>query len=154
MKSLALTLLLALAGCGEATTQESGPPPQALPTTQLSLAGKPFTLEVADEPKEREIGMMYRRSIPDGTGMLFVFPDVEPRSFWMRNTYVPLDIVYLDPAGRVVSIKPAKPLDLSGVPSDGEAQFVIELSQGTSKAIGLKPGDVVELSDELKSAGK
>ena len=77
--------------------------------------------------------------------MLFVFPDEAPRSFWMRNTLIPLDIVYLDAAGKVVSISRMKPLDETGVPSLGPAKYAIEMNKGAAARSGVKVGDVLTI---------
>ena len=77
--------------------------------------------------------------------MLFVFPDEDYRSFWMRNTLIPLDIVYLDAGGNVVSIKQMKPMDETGVPSDFPAKYAIEMNQGAAAKAGVKVGDVLNI---------
>src|SRR3954471_21933201 len=70
-----------------------------LPTVQVSLGGKPFTLEVADTDANRQYGLMRRDSMPADHGMIFVFGDERERGFWMKNTRIPLDIVYVNAAG-------------------------------------------------------
>src|SRR5436853_9719 len=77
----------------------------------MQVGNQPFTLELAATDKTRQHGLMHRQSLPADRGMLFVFPDEAPRSFWMRNTLIPLDIVYLDSGGKVVSISQMKALD-------------------------------------------
>jgi uncharacterized protein len=86
--------------------------------------------EVAATPDERALGLMYRDEVPDGTGMLFVFPDSRPRSFWMANTYVPLDIAYMDPSYRIVDIVAMEPLVTDSYPSSAPAMFGLEVRQG------------------------
>lgn len=86
--------------------------------------------EVAATADERAQGLMYRDEIPDGTGMLFVFQDSQPRSFWMANTYVALDIAYLDPAYRIVDVIAMEPLVTDSYPSDAPAMFALEVRQG------------------------
>jgi len=114
-------------------------------TVTVDLGGKPFTLEVAANDDDRQRGLMYRKSMPEDHGMLFVFPDERPLSFWMRNTLIPLDIVYLDRVGKVVSVAQMKPLDETGVPSGWPAKYAIELNEGTAKRVGVKAGDVVRI---------
>ncbi len=78
--------------------------------------------------------------------MLFVFEKVEPRSFWMKNTLIPLDLIYLDAAGKVISIKQGKPLqEEPTIPSDGPTKYVIELNAGAAATAGLKVGDRVKV---------
>ena len=86
--------------------------------------------EVASTADERAQGLMYRDEVPDGTGMLFVFPDSRVRSFWMANTYVALDIAYMDPSFRVVDIVAMDPLVTDSYPSQAPAMFGLEVRQG------------------------
>jgi uncharacterized membrane protein (UPF0127 family) len=86
--------------------------------------------EVAATAEERSEGLMYRDEVPDGTGMLFVFPDNVVRSFWMANTYVPLDIAYLDPSFRVVDIMQMQPLVEDSYVSGAAAMYGLEVRQG------------------------
>ena len=103
-----------------------------------------YRVEIADDDAERQHGLMFRTSMPDGHGMLFIFPQARPQAFWMRNTYMPLDIIYIGANGRVVSIsRNARPLDESPQPSAGPAQYVLELAGGRAEQIGLLPGDRV-----------
>ena len=78
--------------------------------------------------------------MPADHGMIFVFRDESPRAFWMKNTLIPLDILYLDATGRVVSVKQMKPHDLTRVPSDGPAMYAIELNAGRRRAGGREGG--------------
>lgn len=122
---------------------------QNLPTTQMTLGNKPFTLEIADEEPEREIGLMYRQDMPADHGMIFVFADEAERGFWMSNTYLPLDIIYADHAGKIVSIQKMQPLKLSSVPSNGKAQYAIELNLGVTDQLGLKAGQRLQMPSGL-----
>ncbi|MBL8553698.1 MAG: DUF192 domain-containing protein [Phenylobacterium sp.] len=105
---------------------------------------KTFRVEIADTPREQQYGLMCRRSLAPDRGMLFLFGAETPRVFWMRNTLIPLDIVYIGANGRVVSIsRNVRPLDESGAPSAGPARYVLELAAGRAAEIGLLPGDRV-----------
>lgn len=130
------------------TQAPPAPQPQSLRTIRMTLAGRPFTLEVADDEQSQQTGLMHRDSMPGDHGMIFVFPDEQPRSFWMLNTRIPLDIIYLDRNARIVSIRGMKPYDLTGVPSGKPAQFAIELNAGVAAGLGLKPGDTLEIPPE------
>jgi uncharacterized membrane protein (UPF0127 family) len=100
-----------------------------------------FRLELAENAAETAQGMMYRRSVPDGSGMLFIMAEERPQSFWMRNTYVPLDIIYLKADGAVVSIQAnAQPMSDMPLPSDGPAKYVLEIAGGRAAQFGIKPG--------------
>ena len=100
-----------------------------------------FRLELAETAAETAQGMMYRRSVPEGTGMLFIMAEERPQSFWMRNTYVPLDIIYLKADGAVVSIQAnAQPINDMPLPSEGPAKYVLEIAGGSSAQYGIKTG--------------
>ncbi len=96
--------------------------------------------EVAASPAEREKGLMYRDAVPDGTGMLFVFTDSQVRSFWMANTYVPLDLAYMDPSFRVVDIVQMEPLVTDTYPSKAPAMYALEVRQGWLGENGIGVG--------------
>ncbi|RZJ19297.1 MAG: DUF192 domain-containing protein [Brevundimonas sp.] len=103
-----------------------------------------FMVEIADDEAERQRGLMYRPPLEDDRGMLFQFPDVSERSFWMHNTPSSLDIIYIDPKGRIVSIaKHTTPMSDAPVPSNGAANGVLELRAGRADEIGAAPGDEV-----------
>ncbi|MCF8257821.1 MAG: DUF192 domain-containing protein [Flavobacteriales bacterium] len=88
-------------------------------------------IEIADTESERTIGLMHRRSMPDTQGMLFIFEEEERRSFWMRNTLIGLDILYIRANGEIESIaKYTVPLDERSIPSKGPATFVLEVIEG------------------------
>src|SRR5256714_14972538 len=113
---VALTVLLLLVGC-------DSPPASALATVPMQIGSKQFTLEVADRTDTRTFGLMRRDSMPTDHGTIFVFKTEEPLGFYMKNTRIPLDIIYLDATGKVVSVKQMKPYDLSTTPSDAPAQY-------------------------------
>lgn len=96
--------------------------------------------EVASTAEERADGLMYRDEVPDGTGMLFVFTDSQPRSFWMANTYVALDIAYMDPSFRIVDIVAMEPLVTDSYPSSAPAMFGLEVRQGWFAEQGIAIG--------------
>jgi uncharacterized membrane protein (UPF0127 family) len=147
--TLLLPSLLAalLVGCQPGATAGSQP---ALPTVTMSLGEKTFTLEVANTEESRERGLMRRDSMPSDHGMIFVFAAAQPLNFYMKNTRIPLDIVFLDAGGRVISIKQMKPYDLSLTPSGGAALWAIELNQGAAASAGLKVGDQLQIPDAAR----
>lgn len=103
-----------------------------------------YRVEIADDDAERQHGLMYRTSMPDMHGMLFIFPQAKPQAFWMRNTYMPLDIIYIGADGAIVSIQAnARPFDESALPSEGPAIGVLEIYGGKAAELGIKPGDRV-----------
>ncbi len=104
----------------------------------------PFKVEVADTDAERERGLMQRRSMPADHGMLFDFKMEEPLAMWMKNTYIPLDMVFVTRGGLVTNIAAdAKPMSQEIIPSGGPVYAVIELNAGSARRIGLAPGDRV-----------
>jgi uncharacterized protein len=106
---------------------------------------KAIEIEVADTPKETQQGLMYRQKMDENKGMLFIFPDMQPRGFWMKNTLISLDIIYVDADKTIVSIqKNTTPLSEQSLPSDGKAQYVIEINAGFVDNYGLKAGDKVD----------
>ena len=134
---------LLLAACAGAP---QGPNGEALePLTIATSTGEHrFMVEIADDDAERQRGLMERPPLAEDRGMLFQFPDVAERGFWMHNTPSPLDIIYIDPRGKIVSIvKRAAPENDTVLPSHGAASGVLELRAGRSDEIGAKPGDTV-----------
>lgn len=117
--------------------------------TKDSLANPITTLdiEIADDDYQIQTGLMYRKSMLDSQGMLFIFPEEAPRSFYMKNTEFPLDIIFIDSKNKVVSIqKNAQPLNESSLPSEGPAQYVLEVNAKLSDMWGLKAGDSISWS--------
>ena len=103
-----------------------------------------FNVEVARNEKDRARGLMFRRSLPQDHGMLFLFENERPIAMWMKNTYIPLDMVFVSRKGRVTSIaRGAIPLSEAVIPSGGPVYAVIELAAGAADAIGLSVGDQV-----------
>lgn len=103
-----------------------------------------FTVELARTPEEQAYGLMYVRDLPESTGMLFLFPDDQTLSFWMKNTYVPLDMVFLARDGRIINIAAnTPPLSLDPVRSTAPGRAVLEIKGGMAEKLGLRPGDRV-----------
>lgn len=114
------------------------------------------SLEVAANGEERAEGLMYRESLPENHGMVFVYDEEGQRTFWMKNTLIPLDIIYLDANRTVLNVAEAEPQpnasddDLERYPSDGPAQYVIELERGFAEEHGVEPGTEVVFHEELE----
>ena len=109
---------------------------------------KKLDIERAENDAERRKGLMFRRSMKDEQGMLFLFDQPAPQSFWMRNTYIPLDIVFVDENKKITTIhQNTTPLLEVGLPSNGDAQFVLEVNGGWCQRYGVKVGDILEWSD-------
>src|SRR5690242_18007636 len=103
-----------------------------------------FTVEIADTEAAREKGLMYRRSLPEGTGMLFDFHQEQDVAFWMQNTYIPLDMIFIRGDGRILRItENTEPLSTRLIPSGGPVRAVLEVIGGTTRKLGIGPGDRV-----------
>jgi uncharacterized protein len=103
-----------------------------------------FDVQLATNDAERERGLMFVKSLPEGQGMLFDFKRNQPVSFWMHNTYIPLDMIFIAGDGRVMHIaENAKPLSDDLIPSQYPVRAVLEVIGGTAEKLGIKPGDRV-----------
>ena len=112
----------------------------------LNFSGVSLKVEVAALPEERELGLMFRNSLKQNEGMLFVFKEGTGQRFWMKNTRIPLDIGYISTSGVLLEVHSAKPYDLSGVPSRSQdIKFVLELNAGGYKDLGIKIGSRIPL---------
>ena len=109
----------------------------------LSINGSQLVAEVAGNDDKRALGLMYRKELSNNSGMLFVFEDSIPRSFWMKNTYVPLSIAYINEGGMILNIEDMAPRALDGVRSHGAARYALEMSRGWFDEKGIRPGDVI-----------
>lgn len=114
--------------------------PQSLPVTKIKVGDHAVDAEVAATPDQRQIGLMYRFNLPADRGMLFVFPEPQPLSFWMRNTYIPLSIAYIDAEGRILNVEDMAPRDETGIPSRGLALYALEMRKGWFAERRLGPG--------------
>lgn len=106
---------------------------------------KKVDIEIADSEYERQTGLMYRKSMEEDEGMLFIYPNEAPRSFYMKNTYIALDIIFYDKDSTAVSFQEnAKPLDETSLPSGEPAQFILELNAGKVKEWNIELGDKID----------
>ena len=117
---------------------------QALPEIALEIKGHKVTAEVAGTDAARATGLMHRRMLPENRGMLFVFPQAAPQSFWMMNTYVPLSIAFIDEGGTIINIADMKPLTTDPHPSAKPAKYALEVNQGWFAKRGIKAGAKIE----------
>ena len=112
---------------------------------EVELKGERFKVELALTREEQARGLMFVESMADDEGMLFIFDGEAPRSFWMKNTKIPLDIFYFDSELKLVSVaKNARPCVVQrcpGYPSEGLAQYVLELNAGLADRLGVQRGD-------------
>lgn len=138
---LALMMLLALPACaGQQQELSLSPLEVASPSGRISQ----LVVEVATTPDERRDGLMGRTSLAPDRGMLFVFPQPGMQAFWMKDTLIPLDMVFIRPDGTVAKVHDrAKPMDLTPITSGEPVIAVIELAGGRAKELGIGPGSVV-----------
>jgi len=103
-----------------------------------------FAVELVDSEAERAKGLMYRKELPEGRGMLFDFHREQEVSFWMQNTYIPLDMIFIRGDGRIHRIaENTEPLSTRMIPSGGPVRAVLEVIGGTTRKLGIAPGDRV-----------
>jgi uncharacterized membrane protein (UPF0127 family) len=135
--SFCLAALLA-AATGSASAQGCAPDALDLRDSDSTLR---FQVEIADDEAERARGLMERGSLGRFSAMLFVYDQPGPVSFWMRNTLIPLDMLFFDSAGRLQSIHAeAVPLDLTPIPGGDAIQYVLEINGGLAGTLGIEPG--------------
>ena len=135
----AAAMLLAAALCASpACAQEA---PQRLPTVTLGLGIMNLKVEVAQTPREHEIGLMYRTSMPANEGMIFIFERPGVQCFWMKNTLIPLSVAFLADDGTVVNIDEMKAQTLDSHCSARPVRMVLEMNTGWFKRHGVKAGD-------------
>lgn len=127
---IALFLALLVAGCTGTNVD-------------IEAGSSIINAEIADSPDKWSTGLMNRQSLAENTGMLFVFPDSAPRSFWMKNTLIPLDIIFIDEKGTVINIEEAEPCKADPCrtyQSERNARYVLEVNMGYSKLYNITKG--------------
>ena len=141
----AVLLLLALGACGLLRAAE-------LPTLELRIGSHRLVAEIAATAETRSIGLMNRFSLKPDHGMLFVFEAPQPLAFWMRNTYVPLSIAFIDADGRILNIDDMAPRTDGTHPSKGLALYALEMKKGWFADRGIRAGDRIEGLDKAPKA--
>ena len=143
---LALAVLFLAASCGGTPARAAGH--VAMETSELTIEGAAgrhrFQVELATTPEQRMQGLMFREALAPDAGMLFVYAGERPVGMWMKNTLIPLDMLFIDGAGRIVNIaERTVPGSLETIPSAGPVKGVLELNGGTAARLGIMPGDRV-----------
>lgn len=142
---MAVSLSLSATHFAPAVADESqtGLPVEDLTITSGETVHR-FQVEIAATDEQRSMGLMFREEMALDHGMLFLFETEGQRYFWMKNTPLPLDIIYISATGTIVSIAAdTKPFSLDTIPSGLPAQYVLEINAGLSAKLGIKPGDKV-----------
>jgi uncharacterized membrane protein (UPF0127 family) len=103
----------------------------------------PISVEIARTSEEQAKGLMHRKKLPDGKGMIFVYDRDQQLSFWMKNTLIPLSIAFIASDGRIIEIRDMQPLDLSSIQSSRSVRYALETPQGWFTRAGIQPGDTV-----------
>lgn len=111
----------------------------------VELKGERYRVEIADDPAERQLGLMFRDHLDADAGMFFIFPRAAPRAFWMKNCRIPLDILFFDADLRLInahySVPPCRSRECPSYPSAAPAKYVLELNGGEAAGLNLEPGD-------------
>ncbi|MEO9528664.1 DUF192 domain-containing protein [Roseibium sp.] len=138
---LSVVATMAFSGAVRADTPQTDLPVETLVVTSADRIHR-FQVEVAASDRERAMGLMFREEMGPDTGMLFVFESEDQRYFWMKNTPLPLDIIFIGADGAIVSIAAGTtPFSTDTIPSGKPARFVLELNAGRAAELGIKAGD-------------
>jgi uncharacterized membrane protein (UPF0127 family) len=152
--SIAMMLMLSFhgsAGAFKVDENDAQQPSSQQEKIPLSFSnGTEISVEFANDPQSRALGLMYRREMCEDCGMLFKFDSVRIASIWMKNTYIPLDLAYINAFGKIVDIKQLTPHDLTSVPSSVPVLYALEMNQGWFESKGLSVGDTVKLPSYIK----
>jgi hypothetical protein len=118
--------------------------PLELPTATIAIKGHSLVVELAATPAARTCGLSHRRDLPQSRGMLFIFPSSRPETFWMKDTFIPLSIAFVDDAGQIMNIQNMMPVQTDELySSQGPARYAIEVNQGWFENHGIAAGDQV-----------
>jgi len=152
-----IALFALLSACGGSDAARDARPRTVDDRFAIPVGGRTVQMQVAALPAELQKGLMFRQTMGESEGMLFVFTTPQPQGFWMRNTILPLDIGYFDPAGELKEIYPMYPHDERPVNSRSRSiQFCLEMNQGWFARNGVKPGarlDLKAVAEALKARG-
>jgi uncharacterized membrane protein (UPF0127 family) len=149
-RNMALVVLLLAATFTACTSAKSLPTVSITLTSPSGQRSESFSMEVAATPNARSTGLMFRRTLGSQEGMLFLFPEQQQLSFWMKNTFIPLDMIFVSKDWKVVGIlENVPPLTETPRRVDAESQYVLEFAAGTAKRIGILEGSLVEVAGTL-----
>jgi uncharacterized membrane protein (UPF0127 family) len=153
MLGLFAAFLFACGGCEKEGSESRQPQVTPLPSPHspskerlhtIIIKGIRLNVEIARTPEERGRGLMFRKSLPQDQGMLFIYEDSDIRSFYMKNTYIPLSLAYIDENCQIVQLVDMEPLEEESYLSVKPAQFVLEVNRGWFEKNNVKVGDIVK----------
>ena len=139
-RHLALVLVVALGSCHHSR----------LPTATIRVGEHPVRVEIAADVEARARGLMHREQLPDDEGMLFIYPEERPRSFWMKDTRIPLSIAFADSSGKIVRITDMRPLSTERTKSLYPARYALEMNQGWFERREVGRGDYLSDIPEVE----
>lgn len=143
-------MALALVGCGGSNSLVAAPGFSRATIDVAGSSGKvELDVEVAANSKARQHGLMFRQELPDSHGMLFVYPSSTGGGHWMKNTYIPLDIAYIDDTGLVMEVVQGRPLDTTVLAATAPYRYVLEVRAGWFDDFGFGPGSQLLLPEDL-----
>jgi uncharacterized membrane protein (UPF0127 family) len=141
MMPLGTAVVVLVALCGNPSARAASVQPLEIATKS---GVRVFSVEMATTEEEKQTGLMHRKELPDGKGMLFDFSPEQQISMWMKNTYISLDMIFIRADGRILRIaENTEPLSTKIISSGGPARGVLEVIAGTAKKYGIQPGDRV-----------
>jgi uncharacterized protein len=136
--------MLVLAGGGTTAFAQNTPSAAGTLVIQADDAQHSFVIELAATPSTRSSGLMYRRQLAEGAGMLFDFVTTQQVTMWMKNTYLSLDMIFIDATGRITNVaQRTVPHSLKHIESQGQVRAVLEINGGMAAKLGIKAGDKV-----------
>ena len=141
-----ILFLLCIAGC---KSEAQSPLPVGSPVFQkktITIRDKTLTVEIADTSEKRMTGLMYRKSLGENEGMLFIFPEEEIHSFWMKNTLIPLSIAFIKEDGTILQIEDMEPETETTHPSKFPVKYALEVNKGWFKENNITSGDKILLT--------
>jgi len=138
-RTILVTILAVLLFAGRMAAAD-----QSALTIETAAGKRPFTVELATTSDQMALGLMFRQSMPADAGMLFIYPSEQHVEFWMKNTLIPLDMLFIGADGHIKHIAQRTiPLDETPIPSVDEVKSVLEVNGGTVERLGIKTGDMV-----------
>ncbi|MFC3122204.1 DUF192 domain-containing protein [Agaribacter flavus] len=148
--NVALLTMCCLCAFSVSALEEGKNTQSAEDLVSLSINNISIEVEYADEAHERQLGLMFRKEMCADCGMLFKFDQIRYASMWMKNTYIPLDVAYINAFGKITDIKAMEPENLSSIQSSVPILYALEMNQGWFESKGISVGDIVVLPLDVR----